>query len=85
MMMPTLWEVRMNEVADSAEQRNGIRQGSSVSPCLFNIFIQDVIDYIGGGSAYIYIKGERDVCSRIFVCRQLSCPFMVYRKGMAKW
>jgi hypothetical protein len=39
-----------NEVADFVEERRVIRQGCSMSFCLFNIFIGDVIDFISKGN-----------------------------------
>jgi hypothetical protein len=36
----------VDEVTDCIEQKRGVRQGCSLSPYLFNIFIGDIIDYI---------------------------------------
>jgi hypothetical protein len=42
-------------VTDFVKQRRGVRHGCSLSPYLFNIFIDDDIDYISEGNVYVLV------------------------------
>jgi hypothetical protein len=54
---------------------------------LFNILKEDVIDYIGGGSAYAPVVEGMSFPGLLFADNFLSVHFqlMAYRKGLMKW
>jgi hypothetical protein len=50
-----------DEATDSIEQRRGIRHGCSLNPYLFNIFINDIMDFINKGNLCAITTWERTI------------------------
>jgi hypothetical protein len=55
-----------DEVTDFANQRRGVRQVCIVSPCLFNIFIDDIMDYISEGNVHAPVIGKMSIPGLMF-------------------
>jgi hypothetical protein len=54
--------------AFTAEERQ-VTQSCSLSPHLFNIFIDDIIDYIVKNKIHTHTSNSNDNNSRIAICR----------------
>jgi hypothetical protein len=55
-----------DEVTDFVEQRRGVKQECSLSPCLFNIFIDDFLDYISEGNVHAPVIGKMSIPELLF-------------------
>jgi hypothetical protein len=55
-----------NEVTDIVEQRRDVRQGCSLSPYLFYIFIDDIMDYISEGNVHAPVTGKMSIPGLMF-------------------
>jgi hypothetical protein len=50
-----------NEVTHFVEQRRSVRQGCSLSPYFFNIFIDGIMDYISEGNVHAPVIGKMSI------------------------
>jgi hypothetical protein len=55
-----------NEMTNFVEQRRGVRQGCSLSPYFFNIFTDDIINYISEGNVRAPITGKMSIRGLLF-------------------
>jgi hypothetical protein len=55
-----------DEVTDFVEQRRGVRQGCSLSPYLFNIFIDDIMEHISEGNVHAPVIGKMSIPGLMF-------------------
>jgi hypothetical protein len=55
-----------DEVTDFVQQIRGVRQGCSLSPNLFNIFIDDIIDNISKDNVHAQVIGKMSIPVLIF-------------------
>jgi hypothetical protein len=46
----------LSEVTEFAEQRTWVREGCSLSPYLFNIFIDETMEYVSNGSLHVNLQ-----------------------------
>jgi hypothetical protein len=53
-------------VTDFVRQRRGVRQGCGPSPYLFNIFIDDIMDYISKGNVHVSVIGKMSIPGLLF-------------------
>jgi hypothetical protein len=60
-----------DDVTDFVKQRKGIRQGCNLSPYLFNIFIDDIMDYISKDNVHTP------------VIRKMSIPGLLFADDLA--
>jgi hypothetical protein len=50
-----------DEVTDFIEQKTGVRQGCSLSPYLFNNFIDNIMDYISKDNPHAAVIGTTTI------------------------
>jgi hypothetical protein len=55
-----------DNATDFVEHRRGLKQGCSLSPYMFNIFIYDVIDYISEGNTHAPVVGKASIPGLLF-------------------